>query len=24
VISVNNDLRVHDLRSELFKGKYHR
>jgi hypothetical protein len=24
VISVNNDLRVHDVRSEFFKGEYHR
>jgi hypothetical protein len=24
VIGVNNDLRVHDIRSEFFKGKYHR
>jgi hypothetical protein len=24
VIGVNNDLRVHDVRSEFFKGEYHR
>jgi hypothetical protein len=24
VISVNNDLRVHDVRSEFFEGKHHR
>jgi hypothetical protein len=24
VISVNNDLRVHDVRSEFFEGEYHR
>jgi hypothetical protein len=24
VIGVNNDLRVHDIRSEFFKGEYHR
>jgi hypothetical protein len=24
VIGVNNDLRIHDVRSEFFKGKYHR
>jgi hypothetical protein len=24
VIGVNNDLRVHDVRSEIFKGKHHR
>jgi hypothetical protein len=24
VIGVNNDLRVHDVRSEFFKGNYHR
>jgi hypothetical protein len=24
VIGVNNDLRVHDVRSEFFEGEYHR
>jgi hypothetical protein len=24
VIGVNNDLQVHDVRSEFFEGKYHR
>jgi hypothetical protein len=24
VIGVNNDLRVHSVRSEFFKGEYHR
>jgi hypothetical protein len=24
VIGVNNDLRVHDVRLEFFKGEYHR
>jgi hypothetical protein len=24
VIGVNNDLQIHDVRSELFKGEYHR
>jgi hypothetical protein len=24
VIGVNNDLRVHDVRSKFFKGEYHR
>jgi hypothetical protein len=24
VIDVNNDVRVHDVRSEFFKGEYHR
>jgi hypothetical protein len=24
VIGLNNDLRVHDVRSEFFKGEYHR
>jgi hypothetical protein len=24
VIDVNNDLRVHDVRSECFKSEYHR
>jgi hypothetical protein len=24
MIGVNNDLRVHNVRSEFFKGKYHR
>jgi hypothetical protein len=24
VIDVNNDLQVHDVRSEFFKGEYHR
>jgi hypothetical protein len=24
MIGVNNDLRIHDVRSEFFKGEYHR
>jgi hypothetical protein len=24
VIGVNNDLRIHDVKSEFFKGEYHR
>jgi hypothetical protein len=24
VVGLNNDLRVYDVRSEFFKGKYHR